>query len=164
MQLKIAKALLPLLVMPLYGFSCIAFRDFQVRPYLADPAQDTVTISVLVNDYLKVLNVTKKWAQHENLVEHPCRYYGKVSGVSAACQVFRDNTYAVTVTFMPSTNSTSVLVTSQTHKIAENAAMKLKNYLGSEFGTASISDFGGGEMPNKAFKGDLGDAARPSAP
>ena len=130
MKIKTARYLLALLVMPLCGFSCVAFRDFQVRPYLADPTQEAVTISLLVNDYLKVISATKKWAQQEGLMEQPCRYYGKVSGQSPACQIFHDKSYAVTVTFMPSTNSTSVFVSSQTHKIAESVAIKFKNYLG----------------------------------
>jgi hypothetical protein len=152
MKASTIRALLATLVMPLCGFSCIAFRDFQVRPYLSEEAQAPLTISILVEDYRKVSDAVKTWAAEAGLKEEPCRYYGKVAGLSPACQVFRGDMYIVLTDFTPGRNSTRVSVQSSTHKIADDVAQKVRKYLAMRLGERSIGEYGGGEMPNKGVE------------
>lgn len=142
--------------MPLCGFSCVAFRDFQVRPFQAAPSQP-VTLSVLVEDYRKVSEATRSWAVREGLVEEPCRYYS-YSGPSKApalveqspaCHLFSGTKYYVRTDFTPNRNTTRVSILGGEHSVVEDVGRRLQKYLGTEFGESSISDAGGGEMPAK---------------
>lgn len=164
MKRPLVTLLIPLLVMPLLGTTCLAFRSFQVRPYVASGGYGTVTLSMLVDDYYKVTEITRKWAGEEKLTEQPCRSVSEVSHATPACQIFRGNSYTVSVMFNPRENSTAVTIIGNTHKVAEDSAARLKRYLVSQLGEGVIADNSGGEVPNKALKSDLGDAARPSAP
>jgi len=160
MNASMIRTLLACLLMPLCGLSCVAFRDFQVRPYLSDPTPASLTISILVEDYRKVATAVKAWANEQGLVEEPCRYYvssdyrvgNVVEGLSPACQVFVGKTYSVRTVFTPGRNSTGVSVWSSTHNIADNEARRLREHLVAKLGARSISEYGGGEMPNKGVE------------
>ena len=145
----------------LCGFSCVAFREFQVRPYVTDPTVSDVTIPHLVDDYRKVSLAIKLWAKEQGLAEEPCQYYDYrsdysreefVRGVSPACQVFSGNAYSVHISFTPSTNSTQVSVVSGPHDVAESKARMLQQDLAAKFGTQAISGYNGGEKPNKSVE------------
>ena len=153
------RSILAGLVMPLFGFSCMAFREFQVRPHLSDPSRP-VTVATLAEDYTKVAGAVKTWADQQGLKQMPCHYYSTptamkpaaVQGLSPGCQVFEGdgaNAYRVRTEFTPSNNSTRVSVLSSTHNAADSAVRRLKEHLESGLGAATISDYGGGEMPNR---------------
>ena len=155
------RLLLISLIWPLCGFSCVAFREFQVRPYLSDLAPSAVTLPGLVSDYRKVSLAIGSWAKEQGLEARPCQYYDfrsdyqqgdVVTGISPACQVFRGDTYSVHTTFTPSTNSTAVSVSSPTHAIAESKARALQQYLAATFGAKSLSGYGGGEKSDKSME------------
>jgi hypothetical protein len=151
------RSILVCLLMPLCGFSCTAFRDFHVRPHLSDSPQGPVSVATLVEDYRKVADAVKVWANQQGLTEEPCRYYSTPTvakpateqGLSPGCQIFDGKAYSVRTEFTPSRNSTRVSVLSSTHNIAEDAARRLREYLALKLGTKSISEYGGGEMPNR---------------
>lgn len=164
MKRPLITLLIPVLVMPLLGTTCLAFRSFQVRPYVASGGYGIVTLSMLVDDYYKVTETTRRWADEEKLTEQPCRSASEVSHATPACRIFHGNLYTVSVTFNPRENSTAITVISNTHKVAEDSAARLKRYLLSQLGEGVIADNSGGEVPNSALKRNLGDAARPSAP
>ena len=162
MKVSQARLLLVSVAWLLCGFSCVAFREFQVRPYVTDPNVSVVTISHLVDDYRKVSLTIELWAKEQGLAEEPCHYYydyrsdygkGEVTrGVSAACQVFSGSTFRVHVVFTPSSNSTQVSVLSHTHTVAENKARILQQYLAAKFGAQAISGYGGGEKSNESIE------------
>jgi hypothetical protein len=160
------RALLACLLVPLCGFSCTAFREFQVRPHLGDPSASPVSVGTLVDDYRRVATAVSNWANERGLTEKPCRYYSSptatkpatVEGFSPGCQIFDGQTYTVRTEFTPSLNSTRVSVLSSTHAVADHAARILREYLASTLGPKAISEYGGGEMPNNAMDSDTVDS------
>lgn len=134
-----AKLVILIACLPLFGFTCAYnVRDMSVAPSYLKIAQGGVGLDVLVNDFERVVEALKGWAENTEFKEGFCPPYG---GVDASPAVFYlcGSTTKIRVVFVPVSNSTSIeLYDEYSIEGIDKVVPSIKEYMVSKFGLGSV--------------------------